>query len=400
LKKGWLAVQRRTFNTAILGSGLSMLGRRLATDGTDQSKSAGKLLQSKKIETRLQGAAAWHVRYLSKDVNDVPHEVTGIVIAPSKPGKDRPIITWCHGTTGLGDAACPSAQPDPARELTVYFNPGSTQQIDYGVPGVQGFLNAGYVVCATDYQGLGTSQTHQYMVSRTNARDAVFLGHAARELDAGGGTKLLSYGWSQGGGAAAAVAELDDADFGALDLRGSVLLSPGIASIGIAMPTGISAGLADASKAPDSHLLMMLWGYAAAYAKLNAADVFTPLGLQLMNDSWRVQPVHHLNDTAARMFRLHGALLKSPPLNFEAWKAAIVQASAGRVKPRCPLLMCVDGFAGGTVIPVPWQHAYAKVVRTLGGTIETREFPNDDHFSLPGTARDVVNAWVKKALAA
>jgi hypothetical protein len=189
LKKGWLAVQRRTFNTVILGSGLNMLGRGYANEGIDKTKSAGKLLHAKKIETKLQAATAWHVRYLSKDVNDVAHEVTGIVIAPSKQGKDRPIMTWCHGTTGLGDVACPSAQPDPARELTVYFNPGSTQQIDYGVPGVQGFINAGYVVCATDYQGLGTLQTHQYMVSRTNARDAVFLGHAARELEAGGGNQ-------------------------------------------------------------------------------------------------------------------------------------------------------------------------------------------------------------------
>ncbi len=124
LKKGWLAVQRRTFNTVILGSGLNMLGRGSAHQGTDKTKAAGKLLHAKKIETRLQAATAWHVRYLSKDVNDVAHEVTGIVLAPSKQGKDRPIITWCHGTTGLGDVACPSAQPDPARELTVYFNPG------------------------------------------------------------------------------------------------------------------------------------------------------------------------------------------------------------------------------------------------------------------------------------
>jgi len=31
------------------------------------------------------------------------------------------VMSWCHGTTGLGDAACPSAQPDPARELITYF---------------------------------------------------------------------------------------------------------------------------------------------------------------------------------------------------------------------------------------------------------------------------------------
>ena len=392
-------MQRRTFHAVVLGSGISLLGKSLAGQVPSQTNSAGKVLYAKPIETRLNGAVAWRVRYMSKDINDVAHEVTGIVIAPAKKGKDRPIITWCHGTTGLGDVASPSAQPDPARELTVYFSPGATQQIDYGVPGVQGFIDAGYVVCATDYQGLGNSEIHQYMVSPTNARDAVFIAHAAREFETGAGTQLLAYGWSQGGGTAASVAELADGDFGVLDLKGSVLLSPGVAYVGIENPTGIGAALADASTPPDSHLLMTLWGYAAAFPKLNAEDVFTPLGMQLMQDSWKVQPVHHLNDMIARSFRLKGAILKSSPENFDAWKGAIKLGSAGRVKPRCPLLMCVDSFQGGTVIPVPWQHAYAKSVKALGATIETQEFPQDDHFSLPFAVREVVANWMQKALA-
>jgi len=56
------------------------------------------------------------------------------------------LLTWCHGTTGLGDAGCPSAQPDPVRDLISYFDAPSTQQIDYGVPGLQGWINDGYVV--------------------------------------------------------------------------------------------------------------------------------------------------------------------------------------------------------------------------------------------------------------
>ena len=84
--------------------------------------------------------------------------------------------------------ACPSAQPNPARELATYFDAASTQQIDFGVPGLQGFIDDGYVVCATDYQGLGTPGQHQYMVNRTQARDAVYLVHAARTLgDVGAG---------------------------------------------------------------------------------------------------------------------------------------------------------------------------------------------------------------------
>lgn len=393
-------MRRRTFNSLVLGASFSMLGRTDGVEGAEKTRPAGTLLSSTPIPTTLKGALAWKVRYLSKDIQDISHEVTGLVIAPSGKGTNRPLVTWCHGTTGLGDVACPSAQPDPARELTVYFGPGATQQIDYGVPGAQGFIDRGYVVCATDYQGLGNSEVHHYMVSRTNAHDALFLAHAARELEVGAGLRLVAYGWSQGGGAAAALAELEDADFGNLDLRGSILLSPGVASVALENPTGaMAAALLDPKRAPDSHLLMMLWGYAAAYSNLDPADVFTQLGLQVMEDSWKVQPVHHLNDVIARIFRLKGPILRSPPRNLDSWKSAIAKASAGLVKPRCPLLMCVDSFENGTVIPVAWQEDYAKVVKDLGAKIETKRFPNDDHFSLPFSAREVVADWMDSVLA-
>lgn len=393
-----MTMQRRLFNTALLGVGFSMLDRVQGNQVKITGETAGTLIEAKPIETNLVGARAWRIRYSSKDVNDVAHEVTGIVIAPTKQGGNRPIVTWCHGTTGLGDAACPSTQPDPASELRVYFEPGSTQQIDYGVPGVQGFIDRGYVVCATDYQGLGNSEVHQYMVSRTNARDALYIARTAVQMDVGAGTKLVGFGWSQGGGTAAALAELDDADFGDLDLRGSVLLSPGVTSIGLENPIGtMAAAMTDPKKAPDAHLVMMLWGHAAAYPNLDLADVFTPLGIEVMKQSWQVQPVHHLNDTIARVFRLKGPIFNAHPRNYEAWKGAIMQASAGRVKPRCPLLVCVDAFEGGTVIPVVWQRDYAKAVSELGAKVEVREFPNDDHFSLPFSVRDTVADWIQKA---
>lgn len=52
-------------------------------------------------------------------------------------------------------------------------------------------------------------------------------------------------------------------------------------------------------------------------------------------------------------------------------------------KPVCPVLVCIDGFKGGTVQPVAWQTAYADNVKELGGSVEIKDYPNDDHFSLP-----------------
>ena len=168
----------------------------------------GTLITHDEIETRIRGARAWRIRYASRDVHGAATESTGLVIAPTATGAHRPVLTWCHGTTGLGDAACPSAQPDPARELTVYFSVEATRSIDYGIPGLQALIDDGWVVCATDYQGLGTPGMHQYTVNRTNARDAINIVHAAQRMDVGAGVLVGCMGWSQGGGTAAAIAEL------------------------------------------------------------------------------------------------------------------------------------------------------------------------------------------------
>ena len=359
----------------------------------------GTLIHHEPITTAITGANAWRVRYSSRDVNGVTQQSSGLVIAPAGTGADRPILTWCHGTTGLGDAACPSAQPDPARELITSFSPEATAQIDYGVPGLQGFIDAGWVVCATDYQGLGTEGMHQYTVNITNARDAVNIAHAARQLDVGAGTALGCAGWSQGGGAAAAVAELDADDYGDLRLVGTVPMSPGVGKIALSNPAGVSAALTDPSVPPDSHLVMILAGTQAANpTTLALSDVFTPLGVEIVEKTWNTQPVHHLNDTLARLFAFRGAVLNSAPTNWPAWEAAIDAGSAAGRKPVAPVLVCIDSFHNGSVVPVSWQTGYVDAVKALGGTVEVRDYPNDDHFSLPQSCVTDARTWLSGLL--
>lgn len=361
--------------------------------------SPGTLLHHEPIKTRITGAKAWRIRYITRDVNGAEHQSSGLVIAPAGEGANRPILTWCHGTTGLGDAGCPSAQPDPARELITYFTPEATQQIDYGVPGLQGFIDAGWVVCATDYQGLGTEGMHQYTVNITNARDALHIAHAAQKLGVGAGTALGCAGWSQGGGAAAAIAELDAEDYGDLRLVGTVPMSPGVAKVALQNPVGMAAALKDPSVPPDSHLVMVLAGIQAANpSTLRLPEVFTPLGVEIIETAWNTQPVHHLNDTLARLFRLKGAVMNAEPVNFAAWEAAVVAGSAGARKPVAPVLVCIDSFDGGTVLPVGWQTAYVDAVKAMGGTVEVREYPNDDHFSLPQSCVADARAWLTALL--
>lgn len=361
----------------------------------------GELLKHDEIETSISGAKAWKIRYSSIDVNGNPHEVTGLVIAPAAPGSNRPVLTWGHGTTGMGDASCPSAQPDPARELITYFQAESTRQIDYGVPGLQGFIDEGWVVCATDYQGLGTPGRHQYMVNRTQARDCIYMVHAARLLPVGAGTTVGAMGWSQGGGTAAAIAELDPADYGDLKLIGTVPMSPGVPKAILAQLNSPSvSAVVNTDGPPDGHFVLILAGNQAAHPeKLELSDIFTPLGVEIINTAWNHQPIHHISDVLVRMFRLKGPVFNKPPKNLPAWEAALMAGSAGQTKPVCPILVCMDTFDGGTVIPVPVQQAYVKAVQDLGASVETREYPNDDHFALPADCVGDARAWLTSKLA-
>ena len=360
----------------------------------------GTAVAREHITTHLQGAIAHRVRYASRDVNLVPTQASGLIIVPTVPRTNRPILTWCHGTTGLGDAACPSAQLDPARDLVSYFDLDSTASIDYGIPLVQSFLDDGWIVCATDYQGLGTPGTHHYTVNRSNARDALCLALAARAIDSSAGTVLAGVGWSQGGGAVAALAELDDEEYADLELSGIVSLSPGIPAMALA--TGAPSALRDSTVAPDAHLFMMLIGIQAANPEaLALEELLTPLGIQIANATWNSQPIHQLDAVLARTFHLRGPILRTDPQNFHAWIDALMACSAGRSRPRCPVLVCHDlnNPPGREPCPMPWQEAYVARVRELGGQVEARRFEQDDHFSLPASAMPGAKAWLDGLLA-
>ncbi|MFM7213597.1 MAG: hypothetical protein ACKO3H_01810 [Verrucomicrobiota bacterium] len=88
-------------------------------------KPVGTVLRRERIATSLGNATAWKIDYVSKDSHGKLQRVGGLVVAPNSGKANRPVMTWCHGTTGIGDAGCPSALPDPARELSTYFGANS-----------------------------------------------------------------------------------------------------------------------------------------------------------------------------------------------------------------------------------------------------------------------------------
>ena len=145
----------------------------------------GTIIRSTPIGDAPAGARAWKILYHSRAVDGRDIAVSGVVIAPTgaAPHGGRVVVTWAHGTSGLADLCAPSKLPDIASGAASTSGPAG-----YGafMPGVQAFLDAGYVVAATDYEGLGTPGVHPYQVGESEGRSVLDAARAARGLKAAG----------------------------------------------------------------------------------------------------------------------------------------------------------------------------------------------------------------------
>jgi pimeloyl-ACP methyl ester carboxylesterase len=149
----------------------------------------GTLVRQERVDGAPLGAAAYRVLYRSTGLDDQPILVSGIVVVPqgSPPPGGRPIVAWAHPTSGIVPHCAPS--------LAIFI----FQQIQ----GLRSMVERGYVVAATDYPGLGTPGPHPYLVGVSEARAVIDSVRVAGTLpDAGGGTRFVVWGHSQGGQAA------------------------------------------------------------------------------------------------------------------------------------------------------------------------------------------------------
>lgn len=149
----------------------------------------GTLVRQEIIDGAPLGATAYRVLYRSTGMKGEPIFVSGVVIVPQgpPPPEGRPIVAWAHPTSGITPACAPS--------LAIFL----FQQIQ----GLRSFVEQGYVVAATDYPGLGTPETHPYLVGDSEARAVIDSVRVAGSMPgAGGGKRFTVWGHSQGGQAA------------------------------------------------------------------------------------------------------------------------------------------------------------------------------------------------------
>ncbi|WP_277370648.1 lipase family protein [Rhodococcus rhodochrous] len=166
--------------------------------------------------------------YRSNDAKGAPNAVSGTYIEPSTPWNgpgDRPLVALAIGTHGQGDQCAPS------RNLgaLVNYNPPLDFFTEYEVLSINALLLRGIAVVVTDYDGLGTPGHHTYVNRAAEAHAVLDSVRAALKLENASVTEnspIGLFGYSQGGGASGAAAELAPEYAPELNLVGAYVGAP------------------------------------------------------------------------------------------------------------------------------------------------------------------------------
>jgi alpha-beta hydrolase superfamily lysophospholipase len=327
----------------------------------------GTIIRSERI-TAPDGATAWRVLYHSESVDGRDVAVSGVIVAPDgkAPKGGRPVVAWAHGTTGLADSCAPSKADDVASRL----------------PYVDAMVQAGYVVAATDYEGLGTPGLHPYLVGESEGRGVLDAARAARALDgAGAGKDLLVFGHSQGGHAALFAGELAAQYAPEERLLGVVAAAPA-ADLDVILPA------AGAIKQAAGFVVMGAKGFQAAYPQADPAAVLSPDAVAksgIVDEKCAGAVVKAFAGTST-------AVVAHNPQDVAPWADLIHASSAGNRPAGAPVLV-VQGEADQLVLR-PLSDGWVRKACAAGDVVDYRTYPGADHAGIISAARTDVLDWL------
>lgn len=294
------------------------------------------------------------VMYRSTDGNGEPIAVTGTVITPNKPwiGKgERPVIGYAPGTQGIADHCAPSRKLANGSEYEGLF--------------AKGLLARGYAVAMTDYEGLGTPGDHTYVNREVSGNAVLDMVRAAQELpeaqlpDDG---PVALYGYSQGGGASAAAAELAHTYAPGLDLKGVVA-------------GAVPADLKAVGKNLDGSLYAGFLGYAvaglAAGYDIDTDPILNDKGEQYLaevKEACTVEAIAKFPFTKSETLTEDGRPL-TDYLDEEPFASVVAEQEIGSRAPQVPTLVThsllddVIPYDVGKEMAADWCAAGAEDVR-------------------------------------
>lgn len=348
-------------------------------DGT-----AGTVIWSR----RLTGAAALPaaenllVLYHSTTLAGQDTAVSGTVSIPAgrPPAGGWPVLSWAHGTTGVADICAPSRDA-PGHPSHIY-----NQLADATL---NQWVERGWAVTKTDYEGLGTPGPHPYLAGASAARGIVDILLAARQLRPDIGRRWVVAGHSQGGHAALFTAGLAPAWAPDLDLTGAVALAP------VSTTYDVVAGLRDirAPAPATGFVALLLSGAAAADRAVRLHQILTPAALRLVARASAcgiddlVGP--GLPRAATEMFR--------PRADLSPLRKLLAANDPAGLRLRTPVLI-----VQGDDDPIVARSSTDRIARSLrasGARLTYHRYPGCGHFDVIAAAQPNIARWIDTQMA-
>ena len=355
----------------------------------------GDVIRSEPLAGAPAGSQAWKVLYLSVGFDGKPTAVSGVVIAPTDattsgaapgstpPGssvpRDRPILSWAHPTTGVVDDCAPST-------MAAVFEL---------IPGLATFLAAGYVVAATDYEGLGTAGVHPYLIGESEGHGVLDAARAARNLpETGAGDRLLLWGHSQGGQASLFAGQLAPTYAPELDLVATAAAAPaGELQELLNDDAPTQEGVVLGSYAVNAYLDL----YGPAHPTMTAEQVVTPAGETAMDEIVKLCNLTQSDQITPIAGPVTGEFFVADPGSVEPWKDLLAENTVAGSPIGSPVLI-TQGSADTTVIPATTTQVVAAYC--AGGTKATEKvYPGVVHGLIGYESAADVAAWMAEVLA-
>lgn len=371
-----MTIHKLSFVSALLG--LSLIGcsaapsdentptieERAPADTVSSVPQTGQLLSEVDVEAGdlIPGAESGvRIRYTSLDGLDgeTPIEVTGALYFPvgSAPDEGWPLIAWSHGTVGIADVCAPSTAGRSERDLTY---------LSY-------WLERGYAIVASDYQGLGTPDIHPYMATRPMAYSTLDGIRAVQQADFPLTDAVVVTGQSQGASAAIATAGFAPDYAPEIDLRAisatGVPYFPPLIQAALAVPRG--------GDEPDPNVALGL--YMLTLGELIDPDFV--LKDAVGEDVWPVVSQVYEKCVFDFVDDVVGAGLTSQQITTPETQRIFPIAFSAMEYPN--LELSVPAFVGmgetDTITPLTMQKLFVQAACEAGSTIEAREYAGAGH---------------------
>jgi acetyl esterase/lipase len=332
----------------------------------------GTLIRSEPMAFAPAGAQAYRVLYRSTGMHGEPIAVSGVIIVPPgpAPAEGRPIVAWAHPTTGVVPHCAPS--------LAIFV----FQQM----AGLRQLIEQGAVVAATDYPGLGTPETHPYLVGDSEARAVIDSVRVARALT-GASNRFAVWGHSQGGQAALFTGLIAKTYAPELDLVGVAAAAPA---------TELRALLADDLDSAGGRNLaaMTLWSWSRVFGA-PIDRVVDPAAMPVV-DLLAGECIESIGDILLRRRTsrpLEQRFLAMPDFyDAEPWRGLMAANTPGTLPPGIPLLLA-QGGADGLVRPQVTED-YMRRQCAAGSRVQMVFLKDANHGVIAHDAAPTAVEWI------